>query len=193
MIGSCQPIPEIRWRYEQTGSRISSLTVYRPKPWRFSSSAKITLEPTCSHSSASGPRVDGRTLRPMRWSARTFSDGGRRKRGQRDEPFGHDRCSFVGLLIVVSVTIMAGGIVWAKRQVKFVAAERAATYRGLFALEPLPPPGTRCRSWSTIGAGCRPSRGRALAVSRMGRSRSARLALASVPRASAGRSCRLIA
>lgn len=56
-------------------------------------------------------------------------------------PLAMTAVSFVGLLIVVNVTIMAGGIVWAKRQVKFVAAERAAAYRGLFALEPPPTPG----------------------------------------------------
>jgi hypothetical protein len=51
------------------------------------------------------------------------------------------RLVVVGLAIALNVAIMVGGIIWAKRQVKLVAAERAAAYRALFALEPLPPAG----------------------------------------------------
>ena len=48
--------------------------------------------------------------------------------------------SFLGLLVAVNVTIFAVGTLWSRRQVKRVAAERAAQFRGLFKLEPLPPP-----------------------------------------------------
>ena len=47
----------------------------------------------------------------------------------------------VGLPIVLNVALMTVGMLWAKRQVKRVAAERVARYRGLFKLDPLPPSG----------------------------------------------------
>ena len=47
----------------------------------------------------------------------------------------------VGAAIVLNVGIMVGGVVWARRQLKLVAAERAAADRGPFTVDALPPPG----------------------------------------------------
>ncbi len=47
----------------------------------------------------------------------------------------------IGCAIALNVGVLTAGVVWSKRQVKRVAAERAAEYRGLFKLQPLPPPG----------------------------------------------------
>ncbi len=47
----------------------------------------------------------------------------------------------VGSAIVLNVGILVGGVVWARRQLKLVAAERAAADRGPFTLDTLPPPG----------------------------------------------------
>lgn len=47
------------------------------------------------------------------------------------------------LAIALNVAIMAGGIIWAKRQERRVEADRtASSYRGLFKLDQLPPPAT---------------------------------------------------
>ena len=48
---------------------------------------------------------------------------------------------FVGFLILVNATIFAAGTVWTRRLSKRAAIERAAEFRDLFKLEPLPPPG----------------------------------------------------
>lgn len=47
----------------------------------------------------------------------------------------------VGAAIVGNVILFTGSIVWSNRLVKRVAAERAAAYRAMFVLDPLPPAG----------------------------------------------------
>lgn len=47
----------------------------------------------------------------------------------------------VGAAIVLSTAVLVGGVAWWKRQAKRVAADRDAHHRGLFVLDPLPPPG----------------------------------------------------
>ena len=49
--------------------------------------------------------------------------------------------SFVAFLVLVNAAILVVGTLWTRRQVRRVAAERAAQYRDLFVLEPPPPPG----------------------------------------------------
>ena len=49
----------------------------------------------------------------------------------------------IGLAIVLNVTVLGVGLAWSKRQLRRVAAEREAQYRGLFKLVPLPPPGEK--------------------------------------------------
>ena len=47
----------------------------------------------------------------------------------------------IGSAIVLNAVLFGAAMVWTNRQLKLVAAERAAAYRAMFTLEPLPPQG----------------------------------------------------
>ena len=48
---------------------------------------------------------------------------------------------FLGLAVAVNLLVFSSGIFWMGRQMKRAEAERAADYRAMFVLEPLPPQG----------------------------------------------------